>query len=69
MFVFNNDYVDCDTPVSSPPLFPPLSQKDDFYIGQSINSKILEIKINCDDALQIFILSFGVFTLLRLSPL
>ena len=58
MFVFNNDFVDCDTPSWYPPLY-------DFYI----NSKPLDIKIDFDDALKISILCFGVLTLLRLSLL
>ena len=39
------------------------------YYHVYLNSKKLEIKVNCYDALQIFILSLGVFTLLRLSLL
>ena len=69
MSVFNNVFVDCDTHSSSQPPSPSLSQNVVFYKGLHINSKKLEIKINCDDARRIIVVGFGLFTLLRLSLL
>ena len=71
--LFNNNVfvlVDCDIPPGSPPpLLPSSSQRNYFYKGQNLKSKQHKIKINCCDALHIFILSLGVFTLLRLPLL
>ena len=69
-FVFNSDIIGCDIPSGSPPPpLPSLSHRSCLYKGQNLNLKKHEIKINCYDALQIFILSLGVFTLIRLSLL
>ena len=68
-FVFNSDIIGCDIPSGSPLPLPSLSHRSCLYKGQNLNLKKHEIKINCYDALQIFILSLGVFTLIRLSLL
>ena len=60
-----NVFVDCDIPTGlPPPLLPSLIQKRNYlYKGQALMSNKHEI--NCYHALQMFILSFGVFILLR----
>ena len=83
-YVFNNDvFVDCDILTVSLPSPSPspcrnhlewnrktlLSHRNDRYQEQNFNLKKHEIEINCYDALQIFILSIGVFTFIRLSLL
>ena len=52
-------------PPPHPPLHPSLSQRNYIYKEQNLKSNKHEIKINYYHALQMFILSFGVFTLLR----
>ena len=52
-------------PPPPPPSHPSLSQRNYIYKEQNLKSNKHEIKINYYHALQMFILSFGVFTLLR----
>ena len=67
LHLFNiNVFVDCDIPSGPPPSPPPFfKSKNYIYKEQNLKSNKHEIKINYYHALQMFILSFGVFTLLR----
>ena len=73
LYLFNiNVFVDCDIPSGPPPpplLRPSLDQRNYIYNGQNQKSIKHEIKINRYHALQMFILIFGVFTLLWPCPL
>ena len=78
-------FVDCDIPSGFhlprplPSSLPPCPidsewnrqtlSLSNYLKGQNLNSKTYDIKINCYDALQIFVLSLGVFTLLTFGLL
>ena len=72
-------FVECDISSRSQPPLPPhphptpapslRNRNHLYYKGPNHNPKKHDIKTNCYDALQIIILSLGVFVLLRISLL